>query len=97
MKLSAWKIHNVSLNGRATLVQDTLTAIPTYSMQAEWLLQAICKSIDKAAKGCLWNSVNEGHGTHLVSQDKVTMQKRCGGLGIRDARMNNVSLLGKIS
>ncbi|KAJ4831284.1 hypothetical protein Tsubulata_038029 [Turnera subulata] len=53
-RLSGWQGKHLSLAGRMTLVQSTISAIPLHPMQAAWLPEHICNQIDQLARQFLW-------------------------------------------
>ncbi|XP_057441477.1 uncharacterized protein LOC130733345 [Lotus japonicus] len=95
-KLAAWKGKLLNKAGKITLVKSVLNAIPVYPMQLFWFPQAVCDRIDNLARNFIW-SRGDRHGMHLVSWKKITMAKRFGGLGVRQARPTNVAMLGKLA
>jgi hypothetical protein len=64
-------------------------------MQINWLSQGMCDDSDKTVRRFIWRGSGDT-GMHLVGWDKITQPRRLGGLGIRIARLQNVSLLGKL-
>jgi hypothetical protein len=64
-------------------------------MQIAWLPQRIRDSIDQSTRNFLWKDSNN-KGIHLVGWNKIAHPKNLGGLGIRPAREDNTSLLGKL-
>jgi hypothetical protein len=86
----------LTMVGRLTLINSTLSTLPTYTMCTLKLLDAIVKFIDRARRDCLCR------GNDITSQkkptialDKVTMQKANGGLGVVNLHMHNRDLLMK--
>jgi len=49
-RLAGWKTTCLSLAGRATLVQSTLAAILTYTMQTTRLPRSVCDDIDRKVR-----------------------------------------------
>ena len=45
-KLASWKAKCLSLAGRVTLIQATVTAIPAYTMQTEKIPRSVCDELD---------------------------------------------------
>ena len=53
------------------------------------------KKLDKLRRNFLWKSNKEGKGYNLVNWKNVLLSKERGGLGIRNLRLQNESLLMK--
>jgi ribonuclease HI len=64
-------------------------------MQITWLPQSMCDDLDKTVRRFIWKGTGDS-GMHLVGWNKITQPRRFGGLGVRIARLQNVSLLGKL-
>nr|KYP72651.1 Putative ribonuclease H protein At1g65750 family [Cajanus cajan] len=95
-RLAAWKSRLLNKAGRLCLVKSTISSIPVYSMQTLWLPQAVCNKIDQACRRMLWAKSDNTRFWSPVSWAVVTQPKELGGLGVREARRVNVSLLGKL-
>lgn len=95
-KLSGWKSSNLSLVGRATLVQPFTSTISNYTMQTVKLPKKVCKEIDRLNKNFLWGHTEERKKIHNVKWEKVCRQKEHGGLGLRLCEDNNTTLVSKI-
>jgi len=81
-RLAGWKARCLSLAGRLTLIQSTITAIPAYTMQAAKLPRSLCDQLDKKIRCFLWGGTNMQRKPHLVAWDEVTKEKTQGGLGL---------------
>ena len=94
-KLSGWKgrLHNKA--GRVTLAKVVLTAIPVYHMHTVWLPQTTCDDIDRIVCNFVWEGGGE-RSLHLFNWSTITRSKQEGGLGFRQARNTNVTMLGKL-
>ncbi|XP_028055196.1 uncharacterized protein LOC114259389 [Camellia sinensis] len=95
-KLSGWKAKNLTMAGRATLIQSVTSAIPSYNMQTMELPRKLCDEIDKLNGNFLWGDSENHKKVHLVNWDSVCKRKVEGGLGIRKARAHNAALLTKL-
>ncbi|XP_074290991.1 uncharacterized protein LOC141617725 [Silene latifolia] len=95
-RLSGWKAKNLSLAGRTTLIQSTLSPIPAYAIQTAKLPRAICDDLDKKTRRFLWGGDQEKRGLSLVSWDMVTNEKVNGGLCLRSMRQVNVAFMAKL-
>ncbi|KAJ8761992.1 hypothetical protein K2173_006594 [Erythroxylum novogranatense] len=65
-------------------------------MQVAWLPSHVCSNIDQVIKKFVWNRTDSRRGIHLISWDIVTKPKTTGGLRLRQSRMMNTALLGKL-
>jgi hypothetical protein len=94
-KLSSWKSRLLNKPGRVVLANSVISSLPTYHMQITWLPQSMCDDLDKTVRRFIWKGTGDS-GMHLVGWNKITQPRRFGGLGVRIARLQNVSLLGKL-
>jgi len=95
-RLAGWKAKCLSLAGRITLIQSTVTAIPAYIMQSARLPRSVCDSLDKRIRRFLWGGTTLARKTHLVAWNTVIKEKESGGLGIRSMRQLNSAFLMKL-
>lgn len=95
-KLAGWMPGLLSWGRRVTMINAVLSAIPTYYMSSiQWPERSI-EAIDKIRRAFLWKGVKEIHGGHcLVAWNTVILPKEQGGLGIRDLRIHNKTLIKK--
>jgi len=94
-RLATWKMQYLSMGGRLTLINSVLDSIPTYIMSMLPIPSKVQNQIDKIRRSFLWKGSYEGHKFHLVKWENVIMPKQHGGLGIRDLKKHNKSLLMK--
>ncbi|XP_074301475.1 uncharacterized protein LOC141632870 [Silene latifolia] len=95
-RLSGWKAKNLSLAGRTTLVQSTLSTIPSYPMQTAKLPRSLCDDLDRKTRRFLWGGDEDKRGISLMSWDVVTKEKSDGGLGLRSMRQVNTAFMAKL-
>jgi len=95
-KLAGWKAKCLSLAGRHTLIQASITAIPAYVMQSTRIPRSVCDELDKRIRRFLWGGTAMDRKPHLVPWDKVIKEKVHGGLGIRSMRQLNSAFLMKL-
>ena len=86
----------MSMAGRATLIQSTLSTIPYYTMQSTKLPRSTCDEIDRRNKEFLWGELEGERKVHLVSWENVNKPKQEGGLGIKSTRQVNAAFLAKL-
>ncbi|WMV24199.1 hypothetical protein MTR67_017584 [Solanum verrucosum] len=94
-KLARWKAQCLSLGGRLILINSVLDSLPTYVMSLFPIPVKVVKKLDKLRRNFLWKSNKEGKGYNLVNWKNVLLSKERGGLGIRNLRLQNESLLMK--
>ena len=95
-KLAGWKAKTLSMAGRATLIQSTLSTIPYYTMQSTKLPRSTCDDIDRRNKSFLWGELEGERKVHLVAWDTVNKSKREAGLGIKSMRQVDSAFLAKL-
>jgi len=82
--------------GRACLVKFVTTTISVYIMQLHHIPTNVCNMLDKIARSFLWGNDDVSRTWNHVNWHIVTTLIRYRGLGIREARIINDSLLGKL-
>ena len=95
-RLAGWKTKCLSLAGRMTLIQATVTAIPAYTMQSVKLPRSVCDELDRKLQRFLWGGSSMQRKPHLVAWNAITKEKSQGGLGIRCMRDLNSAYLMKL-
>ncbi|OMO85295.1 reverse transcriptase [Corchorus capsularis] len=95
-KLAGWKSRLLSTAGRLVLTQSVLESIPAYSMQCRALPASICNEIDQICRNFLWGEEEGKKKLHLLNWKDVTKPKYAGGLGLKEARLFNKAILGKL-
>ncbi|WMV11476.1 hypothetical protein MTR67_004861 [Solanum verrucosum] len=95
-KLVNWKSQYLSSGGRVTLINSVLDAMPTYMMSLFPMPGKIIQRLDTIRRNFLWQGNGEGvKKFHLVKWDAVISNKKEGGLGIKNLKAHNKSLLLK--
>ena len=95
-RLAGWKAKCLSLAGRLTLIQATITAIPAYVMQSARLSWSLCDKLDRKVQRFLWGGSTMQRKPYLVAWKVVTKEKEEGGLGLRSIRQLNSAYLMKL-
>lgn len=95
-RLASWKGKLLNEAGRVTLANSVLSSIPIHAMQTMWIPENICDELNQAVHNFIWGNNEGGRGLHLVKWDTVTCPRAYGVLGIREARLSNTALLGKL-
>jgi len=93
-KLDVWKGGNMSIAGRTTLIEG-LNNSPVYHMSIYLLPKTTIECLDKIRRRFFWQGGGTKKKYHLVRWEKICKSKRKGGLGIKNLRKMNVSLLSK--
>ena len=93
--MANWKTNYLSLGGRVTLINSVLDALPTYVMSLFPLPTNVEERLDKLRRDFLWSGNKEGKKIHLVKWQTTLLSKKTGGLGIKNLRVQNKSLLSK--
>lgn len=94
-KLPKWKSQYLSLGGRLILINAVLDSLPTYVMSMFPSPARVVDKLDKLRRDFLWNGNKEDIGFHLVKWEVVQLEKKVGGLGIRNLKLHNSCLLMK--
>jgi hypothetical protein len=81
--------------GRTILINSSLTNLAIYHMSMFLLPKTAIKRMDGGKRKFLWQGSKLKKSYHLVRWDKICRAKRNGGLGIKDLRKLNISLLVK--
>lgn len=92
-KLIPWKKQYLFLRGRLTLVSSVMDGIPTYLMSLFQIPVSVEKKLNTMRSNFLWEVNAEKRKLHLVKWQKVMTVKKGGGLGVRNLRFHNKSLL----
>ena len=93
-KLDNWKGSSMSIAGRATLINSSLSSTFIYHMSMYLLPKTILNTLDRQ-RSFFWQGGGSRKKYHLVKWESLCKSKRKGGLGLKDIRKMNVSLLSK--
>jgi hypothetical protein len=91
-KLDIWQGNSLSIAGRTTLINSSLVNSPIYHMSMFLLPKTEFKRMDKGRRKFFWQGGSLKKKYHLVQWKKICRAKK-GGLGIKDLRKMNMSLL----
>jgi hypothetical protein len=94
-KLGTWRNKYVSFGGRIVLLNAVLSAIPVFFLSYMKMPVKVWKELVKIQRDFLWRGLSKSSGIFWVKWDDICKPKKEGGLGIRDLRLVNVSLLAK--
>ncbi|KAI3506473.1 hypothetical protein L1887_28832 [Cichorium endivia] len=94
-KLSTWKAKSLSFGGRLTLIKAVLGSLPTYYFSLFVAPLGVLNDLEKLRRKFLWGGVDAKKSIHWVSWDRVTAEKKSGGLGVGSLKAFNRALIVK--
>lgn len=94
-RLDSWRGKSMSIGGRTVLINSCLFNDPIYHMSMYLLPKTVIKKLDKSRRTFFWQGGHTKTKYHLVKWDIICKPKNKGGLGIKDLRKLNLSLLCK--
>jgi hypothetical protein len=94
-RLFSWRNKHISLRGRIVLINSVLNAIPVFFLSFMKMPKSVWKKLVRIQREFLWGGVRGGRKISWVKWSIVCQDKSQGGLGVRDARIFNLSLLAK--
>jgi len=93
-RLNSWENKYVSLGGRIVL-NSVLNAIPIFYLSFLKIPTKVLKMVTRIQREFLWGGVRGGRKVCWVKWRKVCQPRSNGGLGVRDVKLVNLSLLAK--
>ncbi|RVX18713.1 putative ribonuclease H protein [Vitis vinifera] len=94
-RLAMWKRQYISKGGRLTLIRSTLSSLPVYFMSLFLLPRKVRLGLEKIQRDFLWGGGALEQRPHLVRWNLVCLERKKGGLGVRNLALMNKALLGK--
>jgi hypothetical protein len=95
-RLLSWKNRYVSLGGRVVLINSVLASIPIFYLSYLKIPTGVRKAIIHLQRNFLWGISSSGRcKIPWVSWGDVCRPKKEGGLGVKDLKSFNLSLLTK--
>jgi len=94
-RLNSWGNKFLSFGGRIVLLNSVLNAIPIFYLSFLRMSMKVWKRLVRIQREFLWGGVGGGKKNSWVKWSKVCQPKEKRGLGIRDIRLVNLSLLAK--
>jgi hypothetical protein len=86
---------SLSIGGRAILINSILSNLAIYHMLVFLLPNTTLKRMEKSRRKFFWQRGQLKKKYHLVRWGKICKSKKKGGLGIKNLRKVNISLLCK--
>ena len=90
-----WKRWYISKGERLTLIRSTLSSMPIYFMSLFCMPRQVRLRLEKVQRDFLWGDGALVQKPHLVRWNTVCLEKRKGGLGVRNPSLINIALLCK--
>ncbi|MCH85694.1 LINE-1 reverse transcriptase like [Trifolium medium] len=94
-RVGSWGNKYLSLGGRIVMVNAVLNAIPIYYLSYLKMPAKVWREVVKIQRKFLWSGLSNRSKISWVKWDDVCKPRKEGGLGIRDLRITNISLLAK--
>ncbi|KAK2426239.1 hypothetical protein P8452_40952 [Trifolium repens] len=94
-RLGSWGNKYVSLGGRIVLINAVLSSIPIFFLSYMKMPGKVWREVVKLQRNFLWGGLSLKRRISWVKWEDVCRPKKEGGLGIRDLRLVNLSLLAK--
>jgi hypothetical protein len=94
-RLGAWGNKYVCLGGRIMLINAVLSALPILYLSFMKIPVQVWKEVVKIQRSFLWGGLSKKSRNCWVKWDDICKPKKEAGLGIRDLRRVNLSLLAK--
>jgi len=94
-RLNSWGNKFLNFDGRIVLLNSVINAIPIFYLSFLRMPVKVWRRLVRIHREFLWGGVKGGKKISWVRWTKVCQPKHLGGLGIRDIRLVNLSLLAK--
>ncbi|GAU26540.1 hypothetical protein TSUD_361730 [Trifolium subterraneum] len=94
-RLCSWRNKHISLGGRIVIINAVLNAIPIFYLSFMKMPVTVRKMVVRIQREFLWGGVRGGNKINWVKWSVVCKKKCNGGLGVRDVRIVDLSLLAK--
>ncbi|XP_027174546.1 uncharacterized protein LOC113774179 [Coffea eugenioides] len=94
-RLKKWKNKLLNAAGKEVMLKSVALAMPTYTMLWFNLPKKLCKEINSTMANYWWGEANGKNKMHWKAWSKMSLDKKAGGLGFKDLKAFNLTLLGK--
>ncbi|KAL9660449.1 hypothetical protein QQ045_025264 [Rhodiola kirilowii] len=92
-RLNCWSNRFLSRAGKRVLIISVLQAIVFYWASICILPKKVLQGINSICANFLWNGKAEGRSCHLINWNAVSLDKREGGIGIKNLEVMNEALV----
>lgn len=96
-RIDGWAEQFLSPASKEVLIKSVAMDMPNHAMACFKLPVGMCKEMEGVISQFWWRGQSRTKGCHWVAWDKMTMSRKCGGLGFRDLICFNLAMLAKIS
>lgn len=83
------------MGGRHTILDSVVTQLSLYHMSMWLINKTFVEKLDKHRRRFFWQGANKKRRYHLVHWSRICRSKDKGGMGIKDLRKQNISLMLK--
>lgn len=94
-KLNTWKKSNLSQGGKEVLIKTVALSISTYGMSYFKLSDSLCRDLEGMMACYWWGQKGEECNIYQLSQEKMYEPKSQEGLGFKNLKYFNLTLLAK--
>jgi hypothetical protein len=94
-KLNSWGNKYISVGGRIVLLNSVLNSIPIFYLSFLKMPAKVINKVKSIQFRFLWGGVGDRKKICWVKWRKVCQPRSKGGLGVRDIKLDNISLLAK--
>jgi hypothetical protein len=94
-RLLSWRNKHISLGGRIVMINAVLNSIPIFYLSYYKMPNKVWKKVVRIQREFLWGGPKGGKRISWVKWSLICMERKHGGLGVRDIRLVNISLLVK--
>ncbi|WJX67429.1 hypothetical protein P8452_51895 [Trifolium repens] len=94
-RLGAWGNKYVSLGGRIVLINAVLNSLPIFFLSYFKMPVKVWQEVVKIQRKFFWGGIGSRRKICRVKWSEICKPKKEGGLGIKDLRLMNISLLAK--
>jgi hypothetical protein len=93
--LSAYTKKELSMGGKEIMIKAVGQSIPVYIMNIFKLQDGLCEEMEQTIRNFWWGTNNGKRKAHWTVWWKLTRAKNRGGLGFRDLKLFNQSMLAR--
>lgn len=94
-KLQVWYNKELSKIGKLTMLTSSAQTVSIFWMSLFLIPATLCDEMERTMNAFLWGRAPTGKGVKWILWKKLCMPKSCEGLGVRDLKNFNLSMLAK--